>query len=221
MAIKEWKDLTRNDLVRMIGKMSGLEIGKTYGVHHNTVYARLTTLGIETNGKKRRFDPPKEELAALYAQMSMAKIAEHYGVGETVVFKRLKQHGIGGITRADRMVGKPKSMAHRIKLSESALSSGIRSGAKNGNWKGGVSSGNKRARSKAAYSEWKAEVLKAANWKCTKCGVEHGHVCPCCGSRTLLHAHHIKPFFQNVMLRYDPNNGIALCTRCHKAEHHN
>jgi|GEM_PF-2142505 len=217
---KQWADLTRKDFIRLNDDMSGVEIAAEYGVHHNAVYYKLRTLGIRTTRKKRRFDPPKAELEALYRRMSMAKIAEHYGVGETAIFMRLKEHGIGGITRSDRLSGKPKSLEHRLSMSRSALASGVRAGARNGNWKGGKSSANKLARSKVAYYEWKAGVLEAANWTCQGCGKEHGHVCECCGHRILLHAHHIKSFAKNPSLRYDVKNGRALCERCHNLEHH-
>ena len=220
MLTKNWTELDRKDFVALAAKMSGLEIARHFGVTSNAVYYRLKMFGIEASGKYRRFSPPKAELAALYKRMSMAKMAEHFGVGETVVFKRLKQHGIGGISRAERMRGKPKSLEHRLAMSESAQAGGYRAGENNGNWKGGKSGKNLRARSKAAYSEWKAAVLANAKWHCQGCGKEHGVICDCCGHRVLLHAHHIKPFDSFPDLRYEASNGKALCERCHWLEHH-
>jgi hypothetical protein len=216
---KQWSDLTREDFVRLNRDMSGIEIARTYGVHHNAVYYRLKTFGIATTKRKRRFDPPRRELESLYREKSMAEIAKHYGVGETVVFMRLREHGIGGITRADRLSGKPKSIKHRLAMSASARESGVRAGAKNGNWKGGLSSENKSARSKMAYQEWKLAVLAAAGWRCVKCGLQHGHICQCCGHRVLLHAHHKVSFAEVPSKRYDPMNGLALCERCHRELH--
>lgn len=216
---KEWKDLTRKDFVRLNAKMSGKEIAQSFGVHHNAVYYRLKTLGISTTHKKRRFDPPKEELESLYQSKSMAEIAAHYGVGETVVFMRLKEHGISGISRSDRLTGKPKTLAHRLAMSDSAKQSGVRAGERNGNWKGGVTREAVRARSRTAYHEWKAAVLAQAKWHCVGCGKEHGSVCECCGHRILLHAHHIVSFSADESKRYDPSNGKALCERCHYLEH--
>lgn len=217
---KEWQDLTRQDMIRLNEKMSGPEIAEEYGITSGAVYYRLRVMGIRATAKKRRFQPPKEELAMLYKRMSMADIAKHYGVGETVVFMRCKEYGIGGISRADRLSGKPKSLEHRLAMSASARDSGVRAGERNGNWKGGVSSEGKRARSKVAYTEWKSAVLANAGWKCQGCGKEHHHVCECCGARVLLHAHHIVPFSKDPKKRYDPKNGKALCERCHRLEHH-
>lgn len=220
---KSWKELTKSDLAQLVAKMSGLEIADEFGITNSVVYYKLRQLGLgghEFRHKRRRFDPPKAELQRIYQSMSMAKIAEHYGVGETVVFKRLKEHGIGGISRADRLTGKPKSLEHRLSMSRSRLASGSNQGPRNGNWKGGISTENKRGRSRAEYFKWKNLVFANAEWKCAKCGLEQGSICKCCGHRSLLHAHHIVGFMEAPERRYDPTNGIALCERCHRQEHH-
>lgn len=216
---KKWNELTRAELIGVYKRMSGLQIADTYGVHHNTVYERFKVLGIKAH-PSRKFSPPKKEMAELYVRMSMSEMAKHYGVGETVIFKRLKEYGIGGISRSQRLSGKPKSLSHRLAMSRSAIDSGVRAGSKNGNWKGGISSAGKRARSKAAYHQWKAAVFANADWKCEGCGAEHSSICHHCGHRIILHAHHIKEFSDFPELRYEPKNGMALCERCHGSEHH-
>jgi hypothetical protein len=198
--------------------MSGKKIGEAYGVTPEAVYYRLKTWGLGNKRSTRRFDPPKQELLDLYGRLSMAEIAKHYGVGETVVFMRLKHHGIGGITRGDRMRGKPKTLEHRLTLSRVRL--GQQVGNKNPNWRGGKSSANKLGRSRAAFHEWRLAVFKKANWLCEGCGKEQGGVCKCCGHRIRLHAHHIREYAVYPEGRYDPKNGKALCERCHFAEHH-
>jgi predicted HNH restriction endonuclease len=217
-----WKDVTRQDLISMLEKMAGTEVAKHYEVTFGAVYYKMRMFGIPATRRwtKGRFNPDVAELKSLYEQMPMKAMAEHYDVAETTIFMKLKEHGIGGISRSDRLTGKPKSLEHRLKMSESARSSGVRSGDKNGNWKGGVSSENLRGRSRKAYHEWKAAVLAKHAWKCAVCGVEHGHVCGCCGARHLLHAHHIKPFADKPELRYEVSNGVALCVKCHFDEHH-
>lgn len=215
-----WLDLTRQDLIKLRKTMTGLQIAEKYGVHHNAVYYRMRMFGLTKPRASREFNPPKEELAALYRDKSMADVAKHYGVGETIVFSRLRDYRIPLISKSERMTGKPKSLAHRLAMSKSALLSGVRAGPRNGNWKGGKSGANKAARSKAAYHEWKAAVLERAKWKCSRCKSEHGSLCKHCGHRVLLHAHHIKPFDTHPERRYDTKNGVALCQRCHMTEHH-
>lgn len=217
---RKWIDVTRQDLIGLRKKMTGTQIAKKYGVHHNAVYYRMRMFGMTAPKRNRQFDPPKEELESLYKRMSMADIAKHYGVGETIIFSRIRDNGIEPITRSARLSGKPKTLAHRLAMSASAIKSGIRSGARNGNWKGGKNSRNVMARSTASYHEWKAAVLAKSKWKCEWCGKEHGDICKHCGHRILLHAHHVLSFDAYPEKRYDPSNGRALCERCHMTEHH-
>lgn len=216
---KKWRDLTRKEMVQLSREMNGVEMAHKFGVTDSAVYHRLKILGL-SKGHRKMFTPDPKEFKELYGRMSMADMAKHYGVGETVIFKRVREFGLEVISRSQRLSGKPKSLEHRLAMSKSSLASGIRSGKKNGNWKGGISGKGKRARSKVAYFEWKAAVLRNAGWKCEKCGAEHGHVCEGCGHRNYLHAHHKIPFGADESKRYDPNNGEALCQRCHYSEHY-
>lgn len=213
----KWQELTRGKLKDLIVKMSGKQIAVRYGVTPEAVYYRLKTWGVANSKRQRRFDPPKEELLELYKQLSMLDIAKHYGVGETVVFMRLKEHGISGITRGDRMRGKPKTLEHRLALSRVRI--GKQYGSQNPNWRGGKSAANKIARSRKAFHDWRAAVFERANWKCDGCGSEQGSMCKHCGHRIRLHAHHIREFAEYPEGRYDPLNGKALCERCHFVEH--
>lgn len=51
-------------------------------------------------------------------------------------------------------------------------------------------------------------MVKARDGKCIHCGRMED-----------LHAHHIKPKWSHPELKLDLENGVALCYRCHKAEH--
>lgn len=53
-----------------------------------------------------------------------------------------------------------------------------------------------------------AEEVKERDGKCLHCGTDQD-----------LHAHHKKPKSTHPELALDPDNGMTLCYRCHKAEH--
>jgi len=51
-------------------------------------------------------------------------------------------------------------------------------------------------------------LVKLRDGKCTQCSSVYD-----------LHAHHIKAFKDNEELRYDVNNGVTLCSQCHRKWH--
>lgn len=59
------------------------------------------------------------------------------------------------------------------------------------------------------YSEWRSSVFKRDNFKCQDCGKFSGE----------LNAHHIKTFKQFPEHRYDVDNGVTLCVKCHRKRH--
>lgn len=223
----DWKTLPREEFDDLIKKHPAKKIAEMFGVTFGAVYYRIRTYGMPLRGHKdprkptgpsRSFQPPKAELKRLLKQMSMRDIAAHYGVGETVVFTRVKQYGLKGPTRSERLsvYAKNRPASHNQKIGETLST---RTGPLASNWRGGVTDELKRERQTRKYMQWKMSVIKRDGFKCVRCGVEQGYVCECCGSRILLHAHHIKSFSEHPELRYDMSNGLSLCGICHWQEH--
>lgn len=63
-------------------------------------------------------------------------------------------------------------------------------------------------RSSQRYKDWRLAVF-----------ARDGFICQKCGSRKNIQAHHIKAWKSNKELRYEVNNGITLCRRCHLEAH--
>jgi hypothetical protein len=94
---------------------------------------------------------------------------------------------------------------------------------KNPNWKGGISEVLHVVRTHPCYKQWRQQIFIRDYWTCKKCGQK--------GLR--IHAHHIISFQKltedfniksvidalNCVQLWDINNGITLCTKCHKEEH--
>ena len=68
---------------------------------------------------------------------------------------------------------------------------------------------NKDYRQSKEYAEWRSEVFERDGYKCQLCGQIGGN----------LNAHHIRPFKDYPDLRFDLNNGITLCEKCHRSLH--
>ncbi len=63
------------------------------------------------------------------------------------------------------------------------------------------------SKSSKKYSEWKKAVKERDAYKCQKCDAVKN-----------LHAHHIVPWKTDINLRFEIDNGITLCGRCHIIE---
>jgi hypothetical protein len=96
-------------------------------------------------------------------------------------------------------------------------------GAKNHNWKGGITSLTKQIRHSFKYRQWISDVFTRDNFTCQTCFMKGGY----------LHSHHIKPF-SDILEEYsiktlkeaddceelwNINNGQTLCKNCHKKIH--
>jgi 5-methylcytosine-specific restriction endonuclease McrA len=59
------------------------------------------------------------------------------------------------------------------------------------------------------YKEFRLAVLKRDNFTCQMCKKK--------GKRQRLNVHHIMKWSSASSLRYDVDNGITLCSACHKS----
>lgn len=64
-------------------------------------------------------------------------------------------------------------------------------------------------RRSSEYKAWRDDVFRRDMYTCQNCGQVGGR----------LNAHHIKHYATHPELRYDTENGITLCERCHREEH--
>ena len=84
-------------------------------------------------------------------------------------------------------------------------SGSFKSGENHPNWRGGRKR-NKHSLTNPKYKKWRNAVFKRDNYICQKCHK----------NKKYLEAHHIKSWAKYPELRYDINNGITLCEKCHK-----
>lgn len=76
-------------------------------------------------------------------------------------------------------------------------------------WKGGVSK-LRNERYQYEYIAWRKSVFIRDKYICQCCGAQNGN-----GLTVVLNAHHIRNWKDNESCRYDINNGITLCDKCH------
>lgn len=80
-------------------------------------------------------------------------------------------------------------------------------------WKGGTSY-HRVERSTYEYRYWRKSVFERDLYTCQCCGDKSKK-----GNKVELNAHHIKNWKDNEDLRYDIDNGITLCDKCHTKFH--
>jgi len=83
----------------------------------------------------------------------------------------------------------------------------VLAGERHWNWKGGISQHSRGEDYR--YIQWRKDVIAKYDFTCQLCGVRGGK----------LSAHHIKAWANHKDLRYDLNNGICYCHRCHMELH--
>lgn len=99
--------------------------------------------------------------------------------------------------------GKPRSEETKKKLS--IARKGKYLGADNPNWRGGTSPRDWKT---TRYKEFLRQVWAREHGICQDCG--------CDSSEKKLQVHHILSWIEATLFRYDPNNGMLLCTTCHR-----
>ena len=73
----------------------------------------------------------------------------------------------------------------------------------------GKTSENEKTRKSNEFKKWRELVFERDDWTCQKC-IKRGN---------LLHPHHIIGFSDNEELRFEVDNGITFCKKCHYIFH--
>lgn len=110
--------------------------------------------------------------------------------------------------RVDRMKGRTSPMKGKKHTEEAKRKiSESHKGDKAYQWKGGITPKIKAIRNSPEMKQWRKAIFKRDGYKCQM---------PRCGKKErYLNAHHIKRFADYPELRFDINNGITLCKKCH------
>lgn len=85
----------------------------------------------------------------------------------------------------------------------------IGNGPEHWNYKGGISNENQLQRASNEYLRWRREVFSRDKFTCQICNKQSSE----------LEAHHIKSFSKHKELRFNVENGITLCKKCHRNLH--
>ena len=128
--------------------------------------------------------------------------SEFSGIERDLFFKE----AVNSLFLNEKNANLPNSIIIALSNSDGLLSkSNDQFGVSHWNWKGGITSENKKERASSKYKKWRTSVFRRDKFTCNKCTKKGGK----------LNAHHIIPFSVNKELRYVLSNGTTLCETCH------
>lgn len=117
--------------------------------------------------------------------------------------------------RAARLKNNPMHNPDVVaKRSATLIKNGTFAKENSNNWKGGITPEQILVRNSKEMGIWRNSIFVRDDHTCQHCGDRCGK-----GIDVYLHAHHIKGFAEYPKLRFDVNNGITLCKKCHYEEH--
>ncbi len=77
-------------------------------------------------------------------------------------------------------------------------------------WGGFITPDNTRIRGSVEYDKWRRKVFERDDYTCQCRGARS-----CAGHPVILHAHHLESFATNKDQRFETDNGVTLCDKCH------
>lgn len=182
-------------------KLSMRDVGKKLGCSAPTISSFLREAGIKRrhhNDTKRGAVSPRrywidpERVLHHYSKIgvSAAAVARIFGVSVGVINRIIEAEGVQK---------KPVGEGY------------LRFGDKNPNYNPNLTDAERDgARRNYDASKWREAVFSRDGYVCRCCGYDKGGI---------LEAHHVVPYSKDRAIRWDVDNGITMCKKCHRAYH--
>ena len=186
------------------------DVAAKVGLSPNTVRRRLISFGIQTRDKNERDDSwqNREFLEPLYLREGKTTIEIAAMVSSTPSTVRTWLVKCGVPTRSPGGELKGKTMSDESRAKMSKAKKGKYTGENNPNWKGAEISDDVRERRSYVAKKWRETCLNRDQFRCQLCGATER-----------LHVHHVLEYKDHPEQRWNVNNGITVCYRCHEKIH--
>lgn len=132
-----------------------------------------------------------------------------------IVQTNINKYGVKSPTQNKVIIAKSQNTCLRKYgvTNYGAIYSSTHKGELSPTWKGGVVH-HRIERATFEYRDWRKSVFSRDKYTCQCCGDKSAK-----GHAVELHAHHIRNWNDNINSRYDVDNGVTLCDKCHYAFH--
>ena len=201
----------------IIQDKSAEQISSETGLGLRTLRKYINEFGLATKNGRKTNHITKEELEELYLnqKLTTAEIGKIYDLGDNTVGILLHKFDIPIYSQEERMKyyyyekgGLEKAREYASAMENRIASSCRQRGISIEEFDGFLTTENSRIRNSSKYFDWRDDVFKRDNYTCQCCGQVGGK----------LNAHHKKNFAEYPELRFDVENGITLCFKCHSTK---
>lgn len=195
------------------------DIAKECGINLRTLREWISILDIPNKENKTK-DLTKDILYDLYRvqHKSTNEIAKMYGITDGGVLYWLRKYNIPSFTTSEavNIYLYEKGGLEKAREAQSTMENRIKSSCRQHgiafeDFKGFSTSEQHMARNNTYYKEWLRKVFERDNYTCQCCGKHGGN----------LNVHHLYNFSAYENLRYEVDNGIVLCPKCHLVNYPN
>lgn len=195
------------------------EIADDYSINPRTLREWISKFGLNKYGNLKN-ELSKEDLHKMYfvEHMTSEEIASKYNTTGNTVIALLKEYGYKVPTRSEllNIYYTKKGGIEKVRKTQSTMENRIKSSCRQRgiaieDFDGFSTTEEHMARNNTYYKEWIRKVFERDNYTCQCCGKRGGN----------LNAHHLYNFSEYKNLRYDINNGITLCEKCHLINYQN
>lgn len=189
------------------------DIAKEFSINIRTLREWISKFGLIKYGKLKT-ELSRKDLYDMYfvKHMTSVEIANIYNSTGNSVISLLKEYGYDIPSRSELLdvYYNQKGGYEKVRATQSTMENRIKvscrqHGISMNEFNGFSTSEQHLARNNTYYKEWIRKVFERDNYTCQCCGKRGGN----------LNAHHLYNFSEYETLRYDVDNGITLCERCH------
>jgi len=190
------------------------DIAKECGINLRTLREWISTFKFNNKYSEKSKELTKDILEDLYFSQhkTSEEIGNIYRLSGNTIINIIRSYGFDIPSRSKLMSTYlyEKGGIEKARKNQSTMENRIKSSCRQRgidvkDFDGFAVTEQHMARNNTYYKEWKNKVFKRDNYTCQCCGKRGGN----------LNAHHLYNFAEYKDLRYEVDNGITFCERCH------
>lgn len=198
----------------IVKNREALDIAKECGINLRTLREWISIFKLNNKYQEKSKELTKDIIEDLYFKQhkTSEEIGDIYKLSGNTVINIIRSYGFDIPSRSELMSTYfyEKGGIEKARETQSTMENRIKSSCRQRgitfeDFDGFSVTEQHMARNNTYYKEWKNKVFKRDNYTCQCCGKRGGN----------LNAHHLYNFSEYENLRYNVDNGITFCEKCH------